>query len=98
VIEPLIPTQRSREEINVRDTNHARTASKGRVDVRIKRLLAVAIMAFATISFIPSTASAQCYDNTGNDTVDNKVIGDTCSSCGYLKVRGKVIYDFPCGP
>jgi hypothetical protein len=58
----------------------------------------VALMVFATIGLVPASASAKCYDNTGIGVVDDKVIGDTCSSCGYLKVRGKVIYNFPCGP
>jgi hypothetical protein len=86
------------EEINARDTNHARTASRGRADMKIKRLLTATILALATIGIVPSTVSGQCYDDTGVGVVDDKIVGDTCSSCGYLKVRGTVIYDFPCGP
>ena len=64
--------------------------------MRIKRLLLVALMALTSLGFVPSTASAQCYDNTGIGVVDDKVLYDTCTGCGYVMVRGKYIPLFPC--
>lgn len=67
--------------------------------MRIGRLAVLALMAFATIGLGPAGAQAtECVEDTGNATVDNKIVGDTCWGCGYLQVRGKVIYNFPCGP
>jgi hypothetical protein len=64
--------------------------------MRIRKLSVAVLFALATIAFVPSAASAQCYDNTGMGVVDDKVLYDTCTGCGYVMVRGKYIPLFPC--
>ncbi|MDQ4024361.1 MAG: hypothetical protein M3217_02555 [Actinomycetota bacterium] len=67
--------------------------------MRIRRLAIVGLWALTTIGLVPATAQAwECVEDTGNATVDDKIVGDTCWDCGYLEVRGKVIFNFPCGP
>ena len=64
----------------------------------MKRLLLVAIMALAAVGIVPGGAqAAECVDDTGIGTIDNKIVGDTCWDCLYLKVRGQVILSSPCG-
>ena len=67
--------------------------------MKIKMLLAAVLLALASLAIAPASAGAyECVADTGVGVVDDKVVGDTCWDCGFLMVRGKVIYNFPCGP
>jgi hypothetical protein len=65
--------------------------------MRLRKIVAGVALVVAAAGFVPATASAaDCVDDTGVGIVDDKVVGDTCTDCGWMKIRGKEYYLFAC--
>lgn len=58
-----------------------------------------AALAMAAVGLMPAPAAATitCVADTGNRTVDEKIVGETCWDCGWVMIRGKAYTLFYCG-
>lgn len=67
-------------------------------DMGIRRTLIGAALAMAAVGFMPAPAGATvvCVADTGNQTVDDKIVGETCWDCGWVMIRGEAYTLFHC--
>lgn len=66
--------------------------------MKLKKALLGTMIATAAVGFVPAPAHATvtCVAETGNGTIDDKVVGDTCWDCGWVMIRGKAYTLFYC--
>ena len=65
--------------------------------MKLKMLLLGGLVAIGSIGVVPVPAHAtDCVPATGIGTVDTKVVGHTCTDCGWIMVRGEAYTLFYC--
>lgn len=65
--------------------------------MKIRKLLLAGLVAAAVGGLIPASAHAtDCVQDVPNTDLDNKVIGRTCTDCGWIMVRGQAYTLFYC--
>jgi hypothetical protein len=65
--------------------------------MKIRKLLLAGLMAAVAAGIVPVPAQATtCVQDVPNTTVDDKVIGRTCTDCGWIMIRGEAHTLFYC--
>jgi hypothetical protein len=65
--------------------------------MKLRKLLLTGLVAASAAGIVPVPAqAADCVPNVEQTTVDDKVIGRTCTDCGWVMIRGEAHKLFDC--
>lgn len=63
----------------------------------IKRAVLAGLIAAGALGIVPAPSHAtSCVPDVQQTTIDDKVVGRTCTDCGWIMVRGQAYTLFYC--